>query len=291
MDINNLYAFIAISKSQSFSSAAEHLFITQPAISKRIATLESVLNARLFHRSGRRVQLTEAGEALLPSAQRIIDEFTHSKTVISRLKGAVGGHLRIGTSHHIGLHRLPPILRDYTTRYPAVELDIHFMDSEEACAAVDKGELELAVATLPETPFPHLQTEMIWLDSLEFVVGPNHPLTKEEPFDTVNGIANLAQHRAIMPARGTVTREILDKALLPYKLRLQVKLETNYLETIKMMVSVGLGWSLLPRSMTEGLICLPIEALHLQRRLGIAWEKKRTLSNAAQCFIDYCRQT
>ena len=92
-----------------------------------------------------------------------------------------------------------------------------------------------------------------------------------------------------MPARGTVTREILDKALLPYNLRLQFKMETNYLETIKMMVSVGLGWSLLPRSMGEGLIALAIDGLDLRRRLGIAWEKKRSLSNAAQSFIDCCR--
>ena len=242
MDINNLQAFLAIAETQSFSAAAERLFITQPAISKRIAALESVLDARLFHRSGRRVQLTEAGEALIPSAQRIVDEFSHSKELISNLEGAVGGRLRIGTSHHIGLHRLPPILSEYTAQYPAVELDIHFMDSEEACAAVDRGELELAVATLPESPFPRLETLLIWPDPLDFVAGSNHPLAN----DSVVDITTLAEHRAIMPARGTITREILDKALLPHNLRLQVKMETNYLETIKMMVSVGLGWSLLP---------------------------------------------
>jgi DNA-binding transcriptional LysR family regulator len=285
MDINNLQAFIAIAQTRSFSIAAERQFVTQPAISKRIAALESVLNARLFHRSGRRVRLTEAGEALIPSAQRIIDEFAHSVELISRLEGAVGGRLRIGTSHHIGLHRLPPVLSEYTSRYPAVELDIHFMDSEEACASVDRGELELAVATLPESPFPRLQTILVWPDPLDFVVGNNHPLAAQARID----ITTLAQHRAIMPARGTVTREILDKALLPHNLRLQIKMETNYLETIKMMVSVGLGWSLLPRSMGEGLIALAIDGLDLQRRLGIAWEKKRSLSNAAQTFIDCCR--
>ncbi len=285
MDINNLHAFIAIAQTRSFSIAAERQFVTQPAISKRIAALESVLNARLFHRSGRRVRLTEAGEALIPSAQRIIDEFAHSVELISKLEGAVGGRLRIGTSHHIGLHRLPPVLSEYTSRYPAVELDIHFMDSEEACAAVDRGELELAVATLPESPFPRLQTILVWPDPLDFVVGNNHPLAVQARI----GIASLAQHRAIMPARGTVTREILDKALLPHNLRLQIKMETNYLETIKMMVSVGLGWSLLPRSMGEGLIALAIDGLDLRRRLGIAWENKRSLSNAAQSFIDCCR--
>ena len=108
------------------------------------------------------------------------------------------------------------------------------MDAEEACIAVDRGELELAVATLPESPFPRLQTQLVWPDPLDFVVGNNHPLAMQ----TRIGIATLAQHRAIMPARGTVTREILDKALLPHNLRLQVKMETNYLETIKMLISM-----------------------------------------------------
>ena len=284
MDVNTLQAFAAVVETQSFSRAAERIHITQPAMSKRIAALENHLGTALFHRGGRRIQLTEAGEAFLPSAKRIIDELHHSRELLSNLDGTVGGRLRIGTSHHIGLHRLPPVLRSFSERYPAVELDIHFMDSEEACAGVAEGELELAVATLPESPFRQLVTHHIWHDPLDFVVGPTHPLAAS----THNDLADLAAHRAIMPSRGTVTREVLDKALLPHNLRIDVNMETNYLETIKMMVSVGLGWSLLPRSMCEGLHALPIEGLSLERKLGIAWRENRTLSNAAQRFCDCC---
>jgi len=141
----------------------------------------------------------------------------------------------------------------------------------------------ISVSTVANVP--RLQTLLIWPDPLDFVVGNSHPLAMEPRI----GIAALAQHRAIMPARGTVTREILDKALLPHNLRLQIKMESNYLETIKMMVSVGLGWSLLPRSMGQGLTGIAVEGLYLRRRLGVAWQKKRSLSNAAQSFIDCCR--
>ncbi|MEM7206744.1 MAG: LysR family transcriptional regulator [Pseudomonadota bacterium] len=284
MDVNNLSAFLAIVETQSFSAAAERLYLTQPAISKRIAALETSLDVKLFHRIGRSVQLTEAGEALTDSARRIVDEFSRARERVTTLHGEVAGRLRIGTSHHIGLHRLPPVLREFTQHFPGVELDIHFMDSEDACAAVERGKLELAVATLPESPFERLETMEIWPDPLDFVVDANHALTESNQY----AAADLAQHRAILPARGTVTREILDKALLPHNLRLSVTMETNYLETIKMMVSVGLGWSLLPRSMADDLVKLNVDIPILARRLGVAWVKNRDLSNAATTFVECC---
>lgn len=284
MELNALEAFVAVAEGESFSRAAEQLFLTQPAVSKRIAALESQLDAKLFDRVGRRVQLTEAGLALLPTARRVLGELAQTRTTLKQLaSGEVAGRLSVGTSHHIGLHRLPPVLRSFTSAYPNVELDLHFMDSEEACAAVERGELELAVVTLPESPFPKLDTSEIWPDPLAFVVGNEHPLAGR---DRVK-LAELAEHPAIVPARGTVTRDILDQALLPRGQRLKVALETNYLETIKMMVSVGLGWSMLPENMRgEELIALPCEELALARRLGVARLRGRTLGNAARAFVE-----
>ena len=91
MDIAALRAFIAVAETGSFSVAAEHLFVTQPAISKRIAALEGELEAKLFDRIGRTVTLTEAGRALLPRAQNILVELEDSVRVISNLSGEVHG--------------------------------------------------------------------------------------------------------------------------------------------------------------------------------------------------------
>ncbi len=284
MELNTLEAFLAVADSRSFSRAAEQLFLTQPAISKRIAALESQLDARLFDRVGRNIQLTEAGLALLPSARRVLAELAQTRTALRQLaSGEIAGRLSLGTSHHIGLHRLPPVLRRFSAAHPGVELDLHFMDSEEACAAVERGELELAVVTLPESPYPKLETRELWPDPLAFVVGAEHPLAGRARI----ALEELATHPAIVPARGTVTRDILDKALLPRALRLKVALETNYLETIKMMVSVGLGWSMLPENMRgDELIALRCDELRLGRRLGMAQLRGRSLGNAARAFVD-----
>ncbi len=106
MDLANLSAFIAIAETGSFSGAADRLFLTQPAISKRIAGLEQQLGVRLFDRLGREVTLTEAGRALLPRAYQILNVLDDTRRALTNLTGAVSGRLTLATSHHIGLHRL-----------------------------------------------------------------------------------------------------------------------------------------------------------------------------------------
>ena len=155
MDTANLQAFLAVADTGSFSRAAEQLHLTQPAVSKRIAMLEQQLDARLFDRIGRHVSLTEAGLALQPRAQQVLSLMNDTRRALSNLSSEVSGRLSIATSHHIGLHRLPPVLREFTRRHPQVSFDIQFLDSEVAYDKVLHGEIELAVITLaPEVAAP-----------------------------------------------------------------------------------------------------------------------------------------
>ena len=285
MDFANLQAFIAVAEQGSFSRASQQLFLTQPAISKRIAGLEAELATPLFDRIGHQVQLTEAGRALLPRARQILLELEDSRRAIRNLSGQIAGSLNLGTSHHIGLHRLPAVLRQYTRDYPQVDLDLRFMDSEQACRDVLHGDLELGVVTLPLAPPAELKLQPIWRDPLTVVVSPEHPLAEvRRP-----RLDLLMSYPAILPMRGTYTRELLEQALAKANggRPLQVKLATNYLETIKMMVSIGLGWSVLPETMlNEELHSVRIPRLTLERRLGVVWHAGRTLSNAATAMLE-----
>lgn len=282
MDIANLQAFIAVAETGSFSLASEQLYLTQPAISKRIVTLETELDTRLFDRIGRKVSLTESGQALLPRARNIMRELEDSKRSIQNLSGHIAGTLSIGTSHHIGLHRLPPVLRAYTKQYPDVELDLHFMDSEDACRAVEHGDLELGIVTLPLSPPEILNTRTIWPDPLAIMANKSHPLAQKKRLQ----VSDLAKYSAVLPTRNTYTRQILEHTLAQYDLQLKIGLVTNYLETIKMMVSVGLGWSVLPMSMLSAeLRPLSLPGIKLKRELGVVWHKNHTLSNAAKKMV------
>lgn len=287
MEILNLQTFISVSDARSFSRASEQLFITQPAVSKRISALEQELGVLLFDRIGKKVQLTEAGKALLPSAKKILAELEESRRAISNLSGKVSGNLKLGTSHHIGLHRLPPVLRAYTAKYPEVDLDIQFMDSEEACEGVIKGELELAIATLPEQAQKNLATEIIWHDPLGIVVSREHTLSQAQN----TALNDVIQHPAILPSAGTFTRALLEQTPGLETSKLNIAMETNYLETIKMMVSIGLGWSVLPVSMmSDELKVLDVKNFTMERQLGIAYHAERTLSNAARMLLEQTRQ-
>ena len=176
MDLATLNAFIAVAELGSFSEAAERLHLTQPAVSKRIASLEQQLNVRLFDRLGREVSLTEAGRALLPRAYQILNVLDDTRRALTNLNGEISGRLTLATSHHIGLHRLPPLLRAFTRAYPRVALDIQFLDSEVAYEEVLHGRAELAVITLaPETREP-VHAVKVWGDPLDFVAAPEHPL-------------------------------------------------------------------------------------------------------------------
>lgn len=282
MDTASLQALIAIAETGSFSRASESLFITQPAISKRIASLESELGVSLIDRMGRNTRLTEAGETLLVSAKRILADIESSREEVQSLESEVGGRLALAMSHHIGIHRLPPVLKTFTQRYPDVELDLLFMDSEKACDRVSDGSIELAIVTLPQHPADNLETALIWDDPLSIVCANDHPLlTVRNPKPS-----ELAKHAAVLPAQGTVTRDIILAAIAPRNISITTTLETNYLETIKVMVSVGLGWSALPLSMVDETIStVNVKALNMHRRLGSVQLRDRTLGRAANALI------
>jgi DNA-binding transcriptional LysR family regulator len=287
MDFAALQAFLAVAETGSFSRAAERIYLTQPAISKRIATLERRFDAQLFDRIGRRVQLTEAGRALFERSRSILAELDDAKRSLANLSGQIRGSLSLATSHHIGLHRIPDTLKRFHARYPDVRLDLRFMDSEQACHAVVRGELELAVVTLPPAPIAQLRCEHVWHDPLDVVVAPNHPLAAQRSAT----VRALLDHPAILPGPGTYTREIILKALGAARRKVRVDVTTNYLEVLKMLVSIGLGWTALPRTMIDDdLKVVQIKNMKtIQRELGIVTHAKRTLSNAGDAVVHMIR--
>lgn len=282
MDTQSLQAFIAVADTTSFSLAGEQLHLTQPAISKRIATLEHQTGAKLFDRINRRVSLTEAGRLLLPRARQILQLVEDSRRTLSNLSGSVEGSLTLATSHHVGLHRLPPVLKGFTQRYPDVDLDLRFLDSEQAYHGVVAGEIELAVVTLSPRSNPQVESVPVWIDRLRFVSAPDHPLAARGEL----GLSTLVDYPAVLPGPLTFTRDIVVGSFSRAGLTIDVALSTNYLETLKMMAGIGLGWSVLPESMVDDEVAvLPVAHPPIERRLGYLVHKQRTLSNAGRAMI------
>ncbi|WP_421863650.1 LysR family transcriptional regulator [Motiliproteus sp.] len=283
MDAHSLKAFVSVAEDESFSIAAERLFLTQPAISKRIANLEQQLGCRLFDRIGRKVSLTEPGRLLLPRARSILLELEDTRRLLSNRDGRIDGKLSLATSHHISLHRLPPVLRSFHRRYAEVELDLRFLESEVAYDAVLSGEVELAVITLAPDPDPKICASTSWEDELCYCCAADHPLATMASIS----LQDLTNHRAILPSHNTFTRALVEQRFAEQQLQLQLGISTNNLDTIRMMVSIGLGWSLLPETLLDPqLHRLALTDNQIRRPLGLIYHRDRTLSNAAEAFIE-----
>lgn len=289
MDLGQLRTFVTVAGARSFSAAAAELHLSQPAVSKRIANLEAQLDTRLFDRIGREVRLTEPGRSLLARAETILQEVRDTETLVRNLSGSVGGSLSVATSHHVGLHRLPAVLRRFSRRHPQVQLDLDFLDSEVAHDVVLHGDAELAVVTLAPGGHPRLAYEWLWPDPLRFVVAVGHPLAG----DASVTLQDIAAHTAVLPGSATYTGRIVVALFQRHGLELDCSMSTNYLETIRMLVSVGLGWSVLPETMIDAsltVLSVP-EAANLQRSLGLVTHPERTLSNAARAFVQVLRES
>ena len=245
MDEILLKTFIALTESQSFTLTAQQLYLTQPAVSKRIQKLEEELQISLFHRMGHQLLLTEQGHYFLPKARLLLQQIEEIKKEINQQDQEVSGRLNIATSHHIGLHRLAPVLKEFTQNYPKVILNIEFVDSEKGQEGILNGQYELAITTLPDKIIPPLSGQVIWHDPLVFVAANTHAIRKENQVT----LAMLSQIPCILPAKNTFTSKIIHQLFRDNNTSLQQIMSTNYLESLSMLAQIGIGWTILPKTM------------------------------------------
>ncbi len=286
MDFYQLSYFIKVAETKSISRAAEELFLTQPAVSKQISALEEELGARLFDRIGRKVLLTRAGENLYSRADRILRSVDEAKTAIHDMSSECSGELLIGASDHISLHRLPDVLKAYIAAFPKVDLKLRCHRSETISEMVRNNQVDLGVITLPATA-RGIITKVIWNDPMSLIFPVNHPLagiSKPE-------LKDLVLFGMILPESRTTTRTMIDAAFISKGLTPNVTMEVAYIETIKVLVKVGLGISILPDKAVEHEIktgTLMRSKIHdavFSRDLGVLYLKDKFLSRPATEFL------
>lgn len=281
MNLAAFEAFIKVMETGSISLAADQLFITQPAVTKRIHCLEEYFGVTLFESAGRGIQPTYTAHELLPKVKTWLNELGEMHHTLSHQQSKVQGRLKIGTSHHIGLHHLPSHLKHYVQQYPDVTLDVHFVDSEQAHEQVLAGDLELAFLTLPPQLDERLRYQPIWNDPLVFVTSPFHPLAHKPQLT----LEDLMSYPSLLPAAKTYTSQITLAAFEKQGLKPKVSMSNNPLESIRMLVSIGLGWSVLPLTLVnQDLHKLALD-IDMQRQLGLVWHPARTQSRAMQALI------
>lgn len=287
----NLYQLIYFKKTADMTSigrAARELFVTQPAVSKQIKSLEDELGEKLFDRIGKKVFLTKAGQILYSHADKIIRSVEEAKTAVKDMSAECSGELVIGTSDHISLHRLPDILKSYIIGHPKVDLKLHCHRSETILDMVKKNLLDLGVITLPKVA-DNLVSKIIWEDPMSLVFPKKHVLASMK----IIKLIDIVKHGMILPEIGTTTRKTIENVFSRKKLTPKVDMEVAYIETIKGLVKAGLGISILPDKAVEHevkagtLIKAKIQDADFRRNLGVIYLKNKFLSRPAKEFLKF----
>jgi DNA-binding transcriptional LysR family regulator len=288
MNFYQLVYFRKVAQTKSISRAAEELLITQPAVSKQVSALEGELGEKLFDRIGKKVFLTKTGQVLLVHAEKILRSLEEAKTAVRDLSEECSGELVIGTSDHISLHRLPGILKAYISAFPKVDLKLRCHRSETVLDMVSKNLVDIGVITLPRVS-ANLISRVIWEDPMSLIFPKGHPLTKLKKVR----LKDITTYGMILPEAGTTTREAINAAFKRKQLFPNVTMEVAYIETIKGLVKVGLGISILPDKAVEqelksgALIKAKIQDANFSRDLGVVYLKEKFLSRPAAEFLKF----
>lgn len=272
MEIRQLRAFTAIAETGTFTAGAQRVHVTQAAVSMQIRQLETELGAPLFIRAPRRVILTEAGEALLERARRILREHDVAVAEIAELAGAERGRLRVGSaSAMVSADPLPQILKELRERHPRAEVTIVSGTSEALVRQILAGELDMAFVSLP-VEARGIQTEGLSRDELVAIASPRHKLAKQK----VVSVFALAGEKLILGERGGNTRRLIDGLFAEAGVQPVVAMELSRLSAIKRMVEEDMGVGVIPmrsalEEVSEGrLVAWWIEGAQINWELGLA---------------------
>lgn len=286
MELFQLHSFLKVAEVGNVTRAAEALYLTQPAVTQHIKSLENELGVVLFDRTGRGVRLTEAGEAFREYTHRCLALLDEGRAVILDLQKGSVGRIAIGAGVTTSIFHLPQWLQEFRDHYPGIDVVVKTGRSREVAGWVLERDIDLGLVTSP-VDHPDLRVTGLFDEEIILVAPPDHPLAYN------NGTAQkLEESPLILFPHGSGFREYLDHTLAEAGVQAQVKMETDSVEAIKSFVMVGLGVSFLPESAVDaeveaGLLeRVTVESLpRLARNTSVVYRIDRYLSTAAQGFM------
>ncbi|YCH30205.1 LysR family transcriptional regulator [Erwinia sp. D4-22] len=289
MDVRALRYFVEVVRQQSFTRAAEALFVTQPTISKMLRQLEDELNCTLLLREGRRLHLTDSGQVVYQRGLMILQEFKQLELEIGDINQLKTGELRLGVPPMVGM-QIAGSVSAFRQRYPGITLKIVESGGLTVQEAVLSGSLDLALTALPID-------EQLPLNTLTLM---RHPLCvlvpRAAPWLDRNSVslAEVTQHPLLIFNEEFSLNRQLKQAFQREELTPQIAVRSGQWDFLAAMVQAGMGVAILPEPICQrldrqSLLWLPLES-ELAWTLGLLWREGSYLSRSAQAWIDCCRE-
>src|SRR5712692_4742458 len=285
MDLGQLEVFLTVTREGKFSRAAEKLHRTQSAVSQSIHKLEEDIGEPLFDRSSRDGLLTDAGRVLQEYAERLLNLRADATGALAELRELQRGKLAIAANEFTALYLLP-VLAEFRRLHPMIRIMVQRALGSHIPDGVLRHNSELGVLTY-DPQEPQLQSIVVYLDELIFVVPPRHPLAGEQQVC----IRQLGAESFVAHIVSSPYREKVIQAFKRHKTPLHMDIELPTLQAIKRFVAMGNGVALLPEISVENelargeLVRIPVRELRLHRKLRLTYRKSASLSHAARAFL------
>jgi DNA-binding transcriptional LysR family regulator len=292
VELRHLSHFVAVAEERSFTRAARRVHLVQSALSVSVRSLERELGTALFERTTHRVDLTAAGQALLPEARRTLAAAERARDAVAAVEGVVRGTLRVGLMQSLTVVDIAALFARFHQRHPGVDLHTRPAAGGSAALADElrRGQLDAAFVSLPENPPPGLTLTLLASEPIVLVAAPGH----RPEWGAAVAMGDLEGESFVDFPMGWGTRSAVERVLAAEGIRRSVAVEVADVSTFIEFVRAGLGLGFLPRSMlARGQRGLTVRTL----RPAPSWEVALAVpsghrpSAAARAFLDLALPT
>ena len=288
MHLETFRTFCDVVKTGSLSAAARANHVTQSAVSQQLRALEQRYGRRLIERAPRtQARPTEAGELLYRELEPLLAAFADLETKLRARPGVLEGSVRVASVYSVGLHTLPPVIKQFLGAHRAVRVRMEYRRTDQIYTACLSGELDFGIVALPARR-PQLNIVPLFEDELVLALPNDHPLARQRrpSLEALDGEPFVAFDRDIP------TRRLIDKHLRAAGATVQIVMELDNIETIKRSVEAGLGVSILPAPALENevragtLVTRPLREGPFRRPIAAIHRRGRELSAPAGALLE-----
>lgn len=287
MNLDQLQSFVEVARIGHFTRAAVHLHLAQPSLSRQISTLEADLGATLFHRARGNITLTDAGEALLPLAGRMLADAETVRHEMQELAGLSKGRVRLGATPTLCLSIVAEVLTAFHAKYPGIELHLTESGSRGLLDELAGGTIDLALVTTSEDQAGDNSSQLrlpLLVEELVVVAASNSPLLEN---DRPLALAELASLPQITFHESYDLRAATMQAFAEAGLRPNIVLEGAEMDAVLRCVERGLGVAVVPAMVMmdrPGLRAVRLTTPRLERTISLTHRKDVALTRAAQAM-------
>lgn len=291
MNLNQLRAFYTVIKTGSFSSAAEELCVTEPAVFIQVRSLERHLGFTLLDKIGKELKPTEAGKVLYEYGEKIFTLVDEAAKAVQELQDLKHGYLRVGVTQALAQYLMPTLISDFRDRYPHIAVSLDGSSSRELVEGILQHRYELAVVA--RVPYPDRITFIPYTrDDILLVVSPHHALAKKKKVSLVK----LTKEPVILTDAKSAVKFSVWKVFEKQGLHPDTIIEAGNIEFIKQLVEKGKGYSFLASVAVREeikkrlLVAIPLENGVFTIDIDIIHLKGKTLSPAASTFLTFLQE-